>query len=186
VLDIPTKPLIIGGMTAQNSLDLRDPAVMLKTLKTAYFFSLDHASIYAGYGRKHLTIEEEKELGARLAQYWMIDDLTHPINKRRRAIREREVNPLEELRELDRIQPGGHSRKVSRICFKGKEATYGPTAHLQNDALTKALQKATAEERAWEERNHQLASFEEGLEACGEKHDTAVRKALGMSPTPLQ
>lgn len=80
---------------------------MLATLKTAYMYVLDHASIHEGYGRKRLTYEEEKELGKRLALYWMVDDLAHPINRKALAARKAEVNPFADLITEGKERRGG-------------------------------------------------------------------------------
>lgn len=93
--------------SSDPSPDLRDPAVMLATLKTAYMYVLDHASIHEGYGRKRLTYEEEKELGKRLALYWMVDDLAHPINRKALAARKAEVNPFADLITEGKERRGG-------------------------------------------------------------------------------
>ncbi len=51
---------------------LKDPAVMLETLKVAYQHVLDASDHMCGGTPTRLTPEQEYELGYRLALYWGI------------------------------------------------------------------------------------------------------------------
>lgn len=56
------------------AVQLTDPAIMLETLKLAYRHGLDNASEEGGerIGETRLTGKEQKELGRRLAAYWLV------------------------------------------------------------------------------------------------------------------
>lgn len=68
-LDNPTKGVMLVPMS--EPVNLRDPAVMLATLRLAYRFVLD------GDGEdgdcKRLSHAQQRELGRRLAEYWNMD-----------------------------------------------------------------------------------------------------------------
>jgi hypothetical protein len=59
---------------SESPLDLKDPAVMLATLRLAYRAVLDRAiSDSVDPHPQRLSYEQKRELGRRLAQYWDMD-----------------------------------------------------------------------------------------------------------------
>ena len=60
-----------------TSKNLRDPAVMLETLKLAYQRELDASGSFENAeafinDRRRLSFEQERELGRRLTEYWTL------------------------------------------------------------------------------------------------------------------
>lgn len=56
---------------------LSDPAVMLETLKLAYRHQLD--TLIPGAEDTRLTAAQRRELGRRLARYWLMPDPAAPL-----------------------------------------------------------------------------------------------------------
>ncbi len=57
---------------------LSDPAVMLETLKLAYQHALDQQP-QGRDDKPRLTLKQEKELGRRLARYWLMQEPITPL-----------------------------------------------------------------------------------------------------------
>jgi hypothetical protein len=66
-----------------TSNHLRDPAIMLETLKLAYLHALDemHQTWGAPKTDRCLTEKQQRELGRRLAEYWTLPSNTLPSNR---------------------------------------------------------------------------------------------------------
>lgn len=90
-LDIaPSSTLYSSPMTPHLPADqLRNPAIMLETLKVAYREALDRISAEGSkrIGEDRLSVEEQCELGRRLALYWSMDVESSPASKPRKPTR---------------------------------------------------------------------------------------------------
>ncbi len=73
-----------GATATKTPRHLSDPAVMLETLKLAYQSVLDNGCFTTPEGTplpkgpKRLTAAQGRELGRRLARYWLMDDPAKP------------------------------------------------------------------------------------------------------------
>ena len=81
-------------MSENTSPDLKDPAVMLETLRLAYRHALDLNNLDPDC--KRLSYEQQRELGRRLAMYWS-EVTPPPTAKEREWAHPAESDPLVEM-----------------------------------------------------------------------------------------
>ncbi len=66
-----------------SPVQMRDPEVMLETLRAAYQFAADTSAEMRGGVGHRLSDDEERELGRRLAFYWgeksVLDNTGQPV-----------------------------------------------------------------------------------------------------------
>lgn len=72
-------------------IDLKDPAVMLATLRLAYRYVLDQMDSF-DTDAKRLSDDQCRELGRRLAEYWTMDP--KPTDEERQWHKPSEKDPL--------------------------------------------------------------------------------------------